>query len=208
MFSFPLLSSPSSNVVCPSLVCQLILTQSPFGHSWCGTECKPEHTRSQKCTCLSSGTKSISLPFGPCTFSLQRGQSWHWDPGLREQKTRDASCTVFSEDDFCLRCLVKALPLTTPLSKHYSLFWLMQFCSCWLCDNEQQPDTCTWGWKNKTKKKTLFMLFISWLPPVFLLILKHTHWMYGQKHKWLESIYIICHAHGKEIAVKELRPMF
>lgn len=58
------------------------------------------------------------------------------------------------------------------------------------------------------KKKMLFMLFISWLPPVFLLILKHTHWMYGQKSKWLRSIYIICHAHGKEIAVKELRPMF
>lgn len=124
----------------PRLVCELILTRSPFGHSWRGTECKPEHTRSQECNCPSSGTKSISLPFGPCTFFLQRGQPWHWDPGLREQKTRDASCTVFSEEDFCSRCLVKALPLTTPLSKKHTTvsFWLTcSFCSCWLCDNEQ-----------------------------------------------------------------------
>lgn len=67
IFSFPPLSSPSSKW----LVFELILTQSLFGLSWRGTECKPEHTRNQECNCLSSctGTKSISLPFGPCTFS-------------------------------------------------------------------------------------------------------------------------------------------
>lgn len=54
----------------------------------------------------------------PALFSSKEVKPWHWDPGLREQKTRDVSCTVFSEDDFCSRCLVKALPLTTPLSKH------------------------------------------------------------------------------------------
>lgn len=60
-----------------------------------GLNVKLKIGRSQESNCLSShtGTKSFSLPFGPCTFFfssfLQRGQPWHWDLGLREQKTRD-----------------------------------------------------------------------------------------------------------------------
>lgn len=69
------------------------------------------------CPHIQAQRASVCL-LAPALFPLQRGQPWHWDPGLREQKTRDASCTVFSEDDFCSRCLVKALPLTTLLSKH------------------------------------------------------------------------------------------
>lgn len=107
---------PRFKAVCPSLVCELILTQSPFGLSWRGTECKPEHTRSPECHCPSPGTKSISLPFGPCTFfSLQRGQPWHWDPG--PERTEDQRRLLHC---FCSRCLVKALPLTTPPSNTHT----------------------------------------------------------------------------------------
>lgn len=69
LFYFPFLKSRSS-VVCPPLVCSPILTHSSFGHSWHGTECKPEHTRSQECKSLHSltGMESSRLPFGSCTF--------------------------------------------------------------------------------------------------------------------------------------------
>lgn len=112
-FISPLWSPGSTRFASPSVVCLLILTWSPFGRSWGGTECKREHTRSQECNCLHSrtGTKSISLPFWPLHFfPPKRSNPRRWDLGLREQETRDASCTVFSEDDFCSRCLVKALP--------------------------------------------------------------------------------------------------
>lgn len=67
------------------------------------------------------GTKSITSShhkqkqrasvwhFGPCTFCppKRRTDPRHWDLGLREQgPSTGASCTVFSEEDSCSRCLV------------------------------------------------------------------------------------------------------
>lgn len=82
--------------------------------SWRGAECKPEHMRSQE------GNREHQSAIWPLHFffSPKRSTLALGLPGLREQKTRDVSCTVFSEDDFCSRCLVKALPLTTLLSNH------------------------------------------------------------------------------------------
>lgn len=116
----------------------------------------------------------------PALFFLQRGQPRHWDLGLREQETRDASCTVFSEDGFCSRCLVKPLPLnhaavTITLQ---SLWTLVQFFFAPVVFALMSGNLTLVDGAEKEKKTMLFMLFISWLPPVFLLILqknKHTH---------------------------------
>lgn len=68
-FHFPSVKS-QFRVVCPSLVCSLILTQSPFGLSWRGTECKPEHTRNQECNCLHVQAQRASVcHLAPALFS-------------------------------------------------------------------------------------------------------------------------------------------
>lgn len=79
-------------VVCPSPPVRLLIhfhTKPPFAFSWRGTECKPEHTRSQESNCLlsRSGTKSISLPFGLCTFCPPKRWTLALGPG--PERTED-----------------------------------------------------------------------------------------------------------------------
>lgn len=51
--------------------------------------------RSQEWSCLHSGTKSISLPFGPCTFFLQRGQTLALGPERTEGQRRLLHCVLW-----------------------------------------------------------------------------------------------------------------
>lgn len=67
-----------------------------FGHSWRGTECKPEHTRSQECNCLSSGRKSTSQPFGPCTFFPPKRSTLALGPGAWEDRSPETPPALWS----------------------------------------------------------------------------------------------------------------
>lgn len=104
----------------------------------------------------------------PALFSSKGVNLGTGTRGLRGQKPRDASCTVVSEKDFCSPCLVKALSLTTPLKTHYSLFRL----TCSLAPVGFVITSSDLTLVHRLKNNVLFTLFISWLPPVFLLNLK------------------------------------
>lgn len=67
-FHFPSVKS-QFKVVC--LLVSLLThfdAKSPFGLSWRGTECKPEHTRSQECICLQAQRASV-CHLAPALFS-------------------------------------------------------------------------------------------------------------------------------------------
>lgn len=132
----------------PGLVC-FSPPRPPSGLRFGGTECKRRCRRSRRGPAWPAGTEPQSQ-FGSCTFSFlpQRGQPWFWD--LRRAETPPALCSMR-----------KTSALQRPRHPRCSLKTLQAlccFCSWWICEAEQQH------------LGHIFMLFIWWLPPFFLLI--------------------------------------
>lgn len=93
-------------------------------------------------------------------------------PGPETSENGDASCTVFSAHAAWLKRSLNLAAVKT----HYSLFGL----SCSFCSYPSLSSNMTLvdagGWENKCYLCYLSLGFHQF----FLLILKHTHWMYGQ----------------------------
>lgn len=194
----------------PELVCWLILTQSPF---WAFL------TTGLNVNVNTWGAKSVTAYIHP---QAQRAAVCHLAPALlfflllskeanlalgsgpfeNRPETSPALCSLSS---FLLTLLDGSTPLNHDAVKHTTVSFGSHAVFAPVVFVMMSGNLTFEEWA-ETKTTKLFMLFISQLPLVFLQILKHTRWMYGQKSKWLWSI-CSYHVHEKEITVKALKPM-
>lgn len=143
MFSLPVPTRSAPGLVCFSP------PRPPSGLCFGGAECKRKLQEESAWNCLTCRHRA-SVPVWLLNFLFSSPK--RSTPILGPEKSWDSSCTVFYEEDLCS----SAPP--HPCCSLDTLQALCCLCSWWICNAEQQH------------LGHIFMLFIWWLPPFFLLI--------------------------------------